>query len=87
MRREVDRAIDQRRLDAPDRHNHPSSPNLETAPGAVDDALERADLNPADLPLEGVGAIPLLPEPGGRDALRRVLSQLLAPSSPGYFAV
>jgi predicted component of viral defense system (DUF524 family) len=38
-------------------------------------------------PLEGVGAIPLLPEPGGRDALRRVLSQLLAPSSPGYFAV
>ena len=29
----------------------------ETAPGAVDDALERADLNPADRPLEGVGAI------------------------------
>ena len=47
-RREVDRAIDQRRLDAPDRHIHPNSPNLETAPGAVDDALERADLNAAD---------------------------------------
>ena len=29
----------------------------ETAPGAVDDALERADLNSADRPLEGVGAI------------------------------
>ena len=31
--------------------------NLETAPGAVDDALERADLNAAEPPPEGVGAI------------------------------
>ena len=67
-RREVDRAIDQRRLDAPDRHIHPNSPNLETAPGAVDDALERADLNAADPPLQGDGAIerhhgPTVPAP------------------------
>ena len=48
VRREVDKAIDQRRLDAPDRHIHPNSPNLETPPGAVDDALERADLNAAE---------------------------------------
>ena len=68
VRREVDRAIDQRRLDAPDRHIHPNSPNLETAPGAVDDALERADLNAADPPLQGDGAIerhhgPTVPAP------------------------
>ena len=30
-RREVDKAIDQRRLDAPDRHIHPNSPNLNGA--------------------------------------------------------
>src|SRR5271170_3970392 len=50
VRRDVYKAIDQRRLDAPDRHIHPNSPNLETAP---DDALERADLNAADPPLRG----------------------------------
>ena len=55
VRREVDKAID--RLDAPDRHIHPTSPNLETAPCAVDDALERADLNAADPPLQGDGAV------------------------------
>ena len=31
--------------------------NLKTAPGAVDDALGPADLNAAEPPLEGVGAI------------------------------
>ncbi len=67
-RREVGRATDQRRLDAPDRHIHPNSPNLETAPGAVDDALERADLNAAEPPFEGVAAIerdhgPTVPAP------------------------
>ena len=57
MRREVDRAIDPRWLDAPDRHIHPTSPNPETAPGAFDDAPERADLNVADPPLQGDGAV------------------------------
>ncbi|MFZ0210221.1 MAG: hypothetical protein WAL59_29650 [Roseiarcus sp.] len=63
VRREVDTATDQRRLDTPDRHIHPNSPRLETAPGAVDDALERADLNPAELPFAGDGAIERDPEP------------------------
>ena len=66
VRREVDKAIDQRRLDAPDRHIHPNSPNLERL-GAVDDALERADLNAAGPPLRRDGAIerhgPTVPAP------------------------
>ena len=62
VRREVDRAIDQRRLDAPDRHIHPNSRNLETAPGAVNDALERADLNAADPPLQGTARSSAIPD-------------------------
>jgi hypothetical protein len=68
VRRGVDKAIDPRRLDAPDRHIHPNLPNLETAPGAVDDALERADLDAANPPLQGGSAIerhhgPTVPAP------------------------
>lgn len=57
VRREVDRAIDERRLDPADRYVQLQVARLTKAMRAVDDALERGDLKAVDPLLKLVGAL------------------------------
>ena len=57
MRREVDKAIDQRRLDAPDRYARLQVTRLTKALRVVDDALELCDLKAVEPLVKIVGML------------------------------
>jgi hypothetical protein len=85
VRREVDRAIDQRRLDAPDRYPRLQVTRLTTSLRVVDDALELCDLKAVESLVKILGmldryhGLAAAGATNGRAAEPRRLSRVVAP--------